>query len=67
MGYEQVIDEVKPDIIALGYDQDSVARTITEIVQKKKLSVRIVRLSEFDKEKYLSSSAIRQRFFQETG
>jgi cytidyltransferase-like protein len=67
MGYEQVIDEVKPDIIALGYDQDSVLRTITELVQKKKLNVRIVRLSKFDKEKYLSSSAIRQRFFQETG
>jgi cytidyltransferase-like protein len=67
MGYEQVIDEVKPNIIALGYDQDSVARTITELVEKKKLNVRIVRLSKFDKEKYLSSSAIRQRFFRETG
>jgi len=66
-GYEQVIDEVKPNIIALGYDQDSLARTITELVEKKKLNVRIVRLSKFDKEKYLSSSAIRQRFFQETG
>lgn len=66
MGYEQVIDEVKPDIIALGYDQDSVTRTVTEIVQKRKLNVRIIRLSKFDKEKYLSSSAIRQRFFRET-
>jgi len=66
MGYEQVIDEVKPDIIALGYDQDSVARVVIELVEKKKLDVRIVRLSKFDREKYLSSSAIRQRFFQET-
>ena len=66
MGYEQVIDEVKPNIIALGYDQDSVARTITELVEKKRLNVQIVRLSKFDKEKYLSSSAIRQRFFRET-
>jgi cytidyltransferase-like protein len=66
MGYEQVIQEVKPDIIALGYDQDSVARTVVELVEKKKLDVRIVRLSKFDREKYLSSSAIRQRFFQET-
>jgi len=66
MGYEQVIDEVKPDIIALGYDQDSVARVVIELVEKKKLDIRIVRLSKFDREKYLSSSAIRQRFFQET-
>ena len=67
MGYEQVIDDVKPDIIALGYDQDSVARTVTELVRRKGLNVRIVRLTKFDREKYLSSSAIRQRFFQETG
>jgi cytidyltransferase-like protein len=65
MGYEQVIDEVKPDIIALGYDQDSLARTITELVEKKKLNVSIVRLSKFDKEKYLSSSAIRQMFLKD--
>jgi cytidyltransferase-like protein len=66
MGYEEVIDEVKPDIIALGYDQDSVARTVIELVERKKLDIRIVRLSKFDREKYLSSSAIKQRFFRET-
>ncbi len=67
MGYEQVIDEIKPNIIALGYDQDPVARMVTELVERKKLSIRVVQLSKFDKEKYLSSSAIRQRFFRETG
>jgi cytidyltransferase-like protein len=65
MGYEQVIDDVKPDVIALGYDQDSLARTITEIVKRKKLKIEIVRLSKFDKEKYLSSSSIRQAFLKE--
>lgn len=65
MGYEQVIGEVKPDIIALGYDQDTLARTITELVKRKGLKIEIVRLSKFDKEKYLSSSAIRQMFLQD--
>jgi len=65
MGYEQVIDEVKPDIIALGYDQDTLARTITELVKRKGLKIEIVRLSKFDKEKYLGSSAIRQMFLQD--
>ena len=65
MGHEQVIDEVKPDIIALGYDQDTLARTITELVKRKGLKIEIVRLSKFDKEKYLSSSAIRQMFLQD--
>lgn len=66
MGYQQVIDDVKPDIIALGYDQDSLARTITEFVNRKKLRIQIVRLSVFDKEKYLSSSEIRQVFLKES-
>jgi len=65
MGYQQVIEDVKPDIVALGYDQESLTRTITEIVEKKKLNVKIVRLSKFDREKYLSSSAIRQRFLHD--
>ena len=65
MGYEQVISEVKPDVIALGYDQDTLARTVTELVKRKGLKIEIVRLSKFDKEKYLSSSAIRQMFLQD--
>lgn len=65
MGYEQVIDDVKPDIIALGYDQDSLAHTIGQLVRRKNLKLEIIRLPKFDKEKYLSSSAIRQRFLKE--
>lgn len=64
MGYEQVIDDVRPDVIALGYDQDSLARTITEIVKRKNLKIEIGRLSKFDKEKYLSSSALKQAFLR---
>lgn len=64
MGYEQVIGEVKPDIIALGYDQDSLARTIAELVSGRKLNVKIVRLSKLDKGKYPSSSAIRRSLLQ---
>jgi cytidyltransferase-like protein len=65
MGFEQVIDDVKPKVIALGYDQDSVARMVAQLVERKKLNIEVVRLAKFDKEKYLSSSAIRQRFFRE--
>ena len=66
VGYQQVIDDVKPNIIALGYDQDSPARTITEFVNRRKLDIKIVRLSRFDKEKYLSSSEIKQVFLKDS-
>lgn len=65
MGYEQVIEDVGPDVIALGYDQDLLFRTFSELVRRKGLNFEIVRLPKFDKEKYPSSSAIRQRVLRE--
>ena len=65
MGYEQVIEDVGPDVIALGYDQDLLFRTFSELVRRKGLNFKIVRLPKFDKEKYPSSSAIRQRVLRE--
>ena len=65
MGYEQVIEDVRPDVIALGYDQDLLFRTFSELVRRKGLNFEIVRLPKFDKEKYPSSSAIRQRVLRE--
>ncbi len=61
IGYEQVLMEVSPDIVALGYDQDNLERTVRELINRKGLKVRIARLSKFDRERYISSSAIRQK------
>lgn len=48
-----IINEVKPDIIALGYDQ----KEIEEILLSKKIGVRIVRLEKYGN---ISSSMIRE-------
>lgn len=64
-GFEQVLMEVMPDIVAFGYDQENLERTVREIIERRKLKVRMVKLSRFDHEKYASSSLARQKLSEE--
>ena len=64
-GFEQVLDEVKPDIVAFGYDQEHLEKTVVEIIQRHRLGIRVVRLSRFDHEKYASSSLLKQKLSEE--
>ena len=64
-GFEQVLDEVKPDIVAFGYDQEHLEKTVVEIIQRHRLGIKAVRLSRFDHEKYASSSLLRQKLSEE--
>ena len=62
MGYEQVLMDVMPDVVAFGYDQASLEKSVREIIERHKLKIQMVKLSQFDHEKYLSSTLVRQRF-----
>jgi FAD synthetase len=65
MGFEQVLREVMPDIVVFGYDQEKIESSVREIIQRNKMNIRMVRLSKYDHEKYLSSSLVRQRLSEE--
>jgi len=43
----EIVKEIKPDIIALGYDQVHDEKTIKKELEKRKIKSKIVRLSEF--------------------
>jgi cytidyltransferase-like protein len=60
-GFEQVLTEVKPDIVTFGYDQGKLENTVTEIIRRRNLKISVARLSRFDGERYVSSSSLRQR------
>ncbi len=64
-GFEQVLTEVMPDIVAFGYDQENLEKTVREIIERRKLKVQMVKLSKFDHEKYASSSSVRQKLSEE--
>jgi FAD synthetase len=64
-GFEQVLVEVKPDIVAFGYDQEKLERTVAEIIQRHNMKIKTVRLSRFEGERYVSSSSLRQKLSEE--
>ena len=65
MGYEQVLTDVMPDIVAFGYDQENLERSVREIIQRRGLKIEMVKLSRYDHEKYLSSTSVRQKLSEE--
>ncbi len=59
-----VIERIKPDIIALGYDQAGMEQRVREYVEKHKLNVKVVRVDKFEADELDSSSKIRQKIVE---
>jgi FAD synthetase len=51
----KVIEEQKPDVICLGYDQNSYAEKLDDELGKRGIKAKIVRLEPYMPEKYKSS------------
>ena len=64
-GFEQVLMEVMPDMVAFGYYQENLEKTVREIVERRNLKIRMVKLPKFDHEKYASSSSVREKLSEE--
>jgi FAD synthetase len=69
LGFEKfeigdVITRIKPDIIALGYDQTEMEQQVREYVDKHKLDIKVVRIGKFEEDKLDSSSKIRQKIIE---
>ena len=69
LGFEEfdigdVIERVKPDIIALGYDQVDMEKNVQAYVDKHKLHVKVVRIGKFEEDALDSSSKIRQKIIE---
>ncbi|TRO45755.1 FAD synthase [Candidatus Bathyarchaeota archaeon] len=60
----EVIERVKPDVIALGYDQVDMERRVREYVNRHGLKVNVVRLGKFENDELSSSSKIREKIVQ---
>jgi FAD synthetase len=70
LGYEdfdigKVIEKIKPDIIALGYDQKDLEQTLKGYVKKHGSPVKIVRIGKFSLDELDSSSKIKQKIIED--
>jgi FAD synthetase len=66
LGYEafdmsQVIDEIKPDVIAVGYDQDKIEEKVRKTVAEKGLGIQVIKVQKFGKTELNSSLKIKKK------
>ncbi len=59
-----VIERVKPDVIALGYDQTELEKGTRKYVNNHKLNIRVVRIGKFEEDELDSSSKIKKKIVQ---
>jgi FAD synthetase len=59
LGYEEdpyeIIEEINPDIICLGYDQDSFSENLAEKLKERGMTPKIYRLKPYKEHVYKSS------------
>jgi FAD synthetase len=70
LGYEEmdiakVIEKVKPDIIALGYDKEKMEENLKRYVRERNLNIEVVRLNRFEGGDISSSSKIKRKIIEE--
>ena len=69
LGYEdfdigKVIEKIKPDVIAVGHDQDGVEKTVRGYVRGKRLNIEVVKISKFGEDELNSSSQIKRKIVE---
>ena len=69
LGYEdmdmlKVIEKVKPDIIALGYDEEKIEKELQRLISKSNLKIEIVKVGKFEEKDLVSSSRIKKKIIE---
>jgi len=69
LGYEEfdierVIEKIKPNVIALGYDRGDIEKNVRDFVEKKGLKIKIVKIGKFSEDELDSSSKIKQKIIE---
>ncbi|MEM1581443.1 MAG: adenylyltransferase/cytidyltransferase family protein [Candidatus Bathyarchaeia archaeon] len=70
LGFEEmdmvrVIEKIKPDIIALGYDKEEIEKNLKKYIEEKKLGIEVIRIGRFEGKEPISSSDIRRKIIEE--
>jgi len=66
LGYEEldinkVLEKIKPDVIAVGHDQDDMEKAVRKAAAEKGYNIQIVKIGKFGKEELNSSSKIKRK------
>jgi FAD synthetase len=61
---EKVMEKVKPDVIALGYDRADIEQSVEDFVNKRGLKIEVVKIGKFGEDELDSSSKIKQKIIE---
>ncbi len=69
LGYEEfnindVIEKIKPDVIALGHDQKNIGEMVKKAIAKGNLNLKVVRIGKFGEDELNSSSEIKRKIIE---
>jgi FAD synthetase len=69
LGYEdmdmlRVIEKVKPDIIALGYDEEKIEKKLKKLLKERNLNIQVSRIAHFAERDLVSSSKIKRKIIE---
>lgn len=61
---EKVIQKIRPDVIAVGYDQEGIDQTIRNYVRRKGLDIKVAKIGKFSEDELDSSSKIKRKIIE---
>jgi len=61
---DKVIERIKPDVIAVGHDQDGIENELLKAIKEKKLSIEVSKIGRFGKRELDSSSKIVRKIIE---
>jgi len=72
LGFEEmdmgkVLESVKPDVVAVGYDQDGIEAEVKRVIEERALPIEVVKIGKFLNEDVDSSTNIKRKIVEKYG
>ena len=61
---DRVLQQIKPDIVVVGHDQEAIKAQVEKIKKARELDTKIVQISQFGEDDLNSSSKIKRRIVE---
>jgi FAD synthetase len=61
---DKVIEKIKPDVIAVGHDQDEIEKEVLKAIEKEKFAIEVANIGRFGKRELDSSSKIVRKIIE---
>jgi len=61
---DNVIEKIKPDVIAVGHDQDGIEKELLKAIENEKFAIEVAKIGRFGKRELDSSSKIVRKIIE---